>query len=111
MHHPRTKAPEDLEQALAGRDGNDTDGRRLLSIRVTCAAVCATCDEGVVLELHVLDLDLGQRAVVDREFERLSGSQGVDVDAQQVGVAHGDDRLAQPLHTNLDLIHRQVTAA
>ena len=82
MHNACAKASKDLEQAFAGRDGNDPDRRRLLSIGIARAAHARARDECRVLELHILNLDLGQGAMIDGELEHPAWPQRVHVDPQ-----------------------------
>ena len=56
-----------------------------------------------MLQLHVLDFDLGQGAVIDGELERLAGPKGVDVHPHHVVITDGDDRIAQRFHAFFDL--------
>ncbi len=109
MHDLRPETAEDLEQPLARRDGDDTDGRGLLPVRRI--GVVRVGHECPVLQLHVLDFDPGQRAVVDREFQRLTRSLRVHVYTHKCLVADGNHRLTERFHATFHVGERKVGIA
>ena len=111
LHNSRAEAAEDLLKTVASRHGDHTNRRCRLILTVRRACLPRRRRERLVLQLHVLDFDLGQRAVIHRELQRLPGPRRVHVDAHQVVIADGDHRVAQLLHAGLHVRQRHIAIA
>ena len=81
LHHARAQAAEDFQKARRQRRRRSRRSTWLAGASARVRLAARRRRERFVLELHVLDFDFGQRAVVDRELERLARSQRVHVDA------------------------------